>query len=211
MRAAVLTRLRRVAILATAIGTLSGNSFAAQSPDQSPAHKPGTLTVRAGDVRVRCPLTIGGSFEARTKALTGTVHPGAAPGSWDGMFTVDLSGLDTGISLRNQHLRDTYLEVSRQPDFAHAVMTDVRLDNLTAGELTGKGHFSARLLLHGVERPVAGQAEVRRTESGIRVRASFPVVLDAFGIAKPRHLGVGVREEVTVQATFEAMSTATAR
>ena len=31
-------------------------------------------------------------------------------------FSVDLRTLDTGIGLRNAHLRDNYLEVSRGPD-----------------------------------------------------------------------------------------------
>ncbi|MEQ1756753.1 MAG: YceI family protein [Vicinamibacterales bacterium] len=161
---------------------------------------------------MQCPLTIGGSFEARTKLLSGSVMPGPTPADpWAGQFIVDLTALDTGISLRNQHLRDNYLEVGKGPDFARAVLSDVRLSGIAGAEPVGKGTFTARLRLHGAERAVTGQAELRRSGSGIRVRASFPVVLEEFGIAKPRYLGVGVKEQVTVQVTFEASSGENAR
>jgi len=169
-------------------------------------------TARGGDVRVLCPLTIGGSFEAKTKAISGSVRPGAGSADpWAGEFAVDLDGLDTGISLRNQHLRDNYLEVSKGPDFARAVLTDVRLAGIDAAMPNGKGTFNARLRLHGVERPVTGQVDLRRSGPGVHVRASFPVVLQEFGIAKPRYLGVGVKDEVTVQVTFDTTSVENAR
>ncbi len=164
-------------------------------------------TARDGDVRVECPLTIGGSFEAKSKMLSGSVGPGAAPGDpWIGEFVVELASLDTGINLRNQHLRDNYLEVGKGPDFSRAVLTDIRLTGIDAAAPNGKGAFSAQLQLHGVKRPVTGPAELRRSGTGVRVRASFPVVLEAFSIAKPRYLGVGVKDEVTVQVTFETTS-----
>jgi len=167
--------------------------------------------VRDGDLRVQCLLTIGGSFEAKTKMLNGSVRPGAAPTDpWSGKFTVALGSLDTGIGLRTQHMRDEYLEVGKGPEFANAVLTGVQLIGLDVAA-NGKGTFTARLRLHGVERPVSGQAELRRNGQNVRVRASFPVVLQDFGIAKPRYLGVGVQDKVTVQVAFEATPVENAR
>lgn len=164
-------------------------------------------TIRRGDVRVRCPLTIGGSFEAKTQMITGSVRAASASNeALTGEIAVDLAGLDTGISLRNQHLRDNYLEVARGPDFARAVLTGVRLAGLSPSAPDGKGTFTGSLRLHGVERMVSGQAEIRRSGAGIRVRASFPVSLENFAIAEPRYLGVGVKDEVSVQVSFDATS-----
>ena len=163
-----------------------------------------SYVIRSGDVRVTCPLTIGGSFEARTRMINGSLRPGGSPAEpWGGELMVPLADLDTGIELRNQHLRDNYLEVGKGPEFSHAVLTAVRPTGLAADAPVGKGTFTATLRLHGVERPITGQMEVRRAGQALRVRASFPVVLEQFGIAKPRYLGVGVREEVTVQVSFE--------
>jgi hypothetical protein len=164
----------------------------------------GSWRVTSGDVRVTCPLTIGGSFEARTQMISGSLSPGALPAApWTGELAVALDSLDTGIRLRNQHLRDNYLEVGKGPGFSHAVLTEISPDGLAADSPVGKGAFTAKLRLHGVERQVTGQVEVRRAGQGLRVRASFPLVLEQFGIAKPRYLGVGVRETVTVQVSFE--------
>jgi|CXWL01.1.fsa_nt_gi hypothetical protein len=161
-------------------------------------------TTRGGDVRVRCPLTIGGSFEAKTRMLSGSVRPGpASTDPWLGEFVVELSDLDTGIDLRTQHMREAYLEVGKGPQFSRAVLTEIRLPGIVAAMPVGRSAFSARLRLHGMERQVTGQAELRRSGPGVHVRASFPVVLEEFGIAKPRYLGIGVKDEVTVQVTFE--------
>jgi len=160
-------------------------------------------TVRSGDVRVRCPLTIGGSFDARTKAIEGTLRVTAPDAPLDGTISVDLGTLDTGIALRNQHLRDNYLEVDRGPEFARAVMSAVRLSGMDLGSPQGRGTFEAMLSLHGVTRAVRGQVEIRRAGQGLRIQASFPVALKDYGIAEPRYLGVGVRDEVSVQVTFQ--------
>ena len=71
-------------------------------------------TTGGGDVRVLCPLTIGGSFEAKTNALSGelVVDP-TKSGAIDGALAVDLRTLQTGIGLRDDHMREGYLEVQK--------------------------------------------------------------------------------------------------
>ena len=64
--------------------------------------------------------------------------------------------------------------------------------------------FTATLSLHGVDRPIAGEAELRRRETNMRVEAMFSVSLEAFDIPPPRYLGVGVRDNVEVTVTFDA-------
>jgi hypothetical protein len=58
--------------------------------------------------------------------------------------------------------------------------------------------------LHGTRRPVAGQADIHAEGNDVRVVASFPVRLDAYGIAPPRYLGVGVKNEVQVKVSLVA-------
>lgn len=161
-------------------------------------------SVQSGDVRVVCPLTIGGSFEAKTRMIAGMVRPGATPDdAWAGELTVALESLETGISLRDQHLRDNYLEVGKAAGYSSAVMREIRLSGKARDLQGGKGAFTATLRLHGVEKSVQGQAEFRRSGPMLHVRASFPVTLQDFGIARPRYLGVGVRDVVTVQVAFD--------
>src|ERR1700730_17414890 len=51
--------------------------------------------VAQGDVRVVCPLTGGGTFEARTASITGPLSlPTARPAVFSGRLSVDLRTLD---------------------------------------------------------------------------------------------------------------------
>lgn len=158
-----------------------------------------------GDVRITCPMTIGGSFEARTNALRGTLAVATSrPATLSGEVTVDLTTLDTGINLRNTHLRTKYLEVGKGADFSKAVLTDITLGTDDAETFQGRTAFTGTLLLHGTRKAIAGQTDIRRQGSTIRVDASFPVILTDYGVPKPQYLGVGVKNQIQVRVSFVA-------
>jgi len=154
--------------------------------------------ITAAEVAVVCPLTIGGEFEAKTTAMTGAVTP-ANNGVVNGSFTVDLMKLETGITLRDRHLRNNYLEVQKGPDFAVARMVNLKLDRVP-----GKGTLRGLLTLHGQQREVSGTADIQPQGAGYRVEASFPVRISEFQIPEPTYLGVGVKDEVTVRVKLNA-------
>jgi polyisoprenoid-binding protein YceI len=161
--------------------------------------------VGEGEVSVKCPMTVGGSFDATTSALTGMLTTSTArPSGFDGRLVVDLRTIDTGIALRNDHLKEKYLEVDKGAGYEQAVLSDVVLQGLNADAPTGKGSFTGSLMLHGVKKTVTGPAEIRHAGTGWRVRASFPVNLPDYNIDKPRYLGVGVKDTVQVSVTFTA-------
>jgi polyisoprenoid-binding protein YceI len=162
-----------------------------------------TWRVAQPEVRVNCPLTIGGSFQAKTAAMSGSVTTGASH-SYDGSLVVDLRTLDTGIDLRNEHLREKYLEVDKAPGYDKATLSEVDIKGLNPESPEGRGSFTASLMLHGTRKTVSGPAEIRRAASGLRVKASFPVNLSEYGIPEPRYLGVGVKNTVQVEVTFVA-------
>ena len=154
------------------------------------------------DVSVKCAMTVGGSFDARTTSVSGTLTGNAArPSALDGHVAVDLRTLDTGIALRNDHLREKYLEVGKGAGYDQAVLSDVVLQGLNADAPAGKGSFTGSLMLHGVKKTVTGPVEVRQAGTGWRVRASFPLNLPDYNIDKPRYLGVGVKDTVQVSVT----------
>jgi len=159
--------------------------------------------VGQGEVSVKCPMTVGGSFDATTSALTGMLTTSTArPSGFDGSLAVDLRTIDTGIALRNDHLKEKYLEVDKGAGYEQAVLSDVVLQGLNAEAPAGKGSFTGSLMLHGVKKTVTGPAEIRQAGTGWRVRASFPVNLPDYNIDKPRYLGVGVKDTVQVSVTF---------
>ena len=163
-------------------------------------------SVAAGDVRVRCRMTVGGSFDAVTSDVSGTLRRETSrTGSYTGELRVDLSTLDTGIGLRNDHLRSSYLEIDRGPAFRHAVLSGLVLDEPPpAGSGRHETEFSGTLTLHGVQRVVEGEAELRRRNGQVQVEAAFSLRLDAFDIPPPRYLGIGVRDTVEIAVRFDA-------
>jgi polyisoprenoid-binding protein YceI len=164
-------------------------------------------TWRAGqaDVRITCPLTIGGSFQMKTSSLGGLLTPSTTyPPSYDGNLAVDLRTLDTGIALRNEHMLGKYLEVDKGLDYDKATLSQVDLKGVNPDAPEGKGTFTGSLMLHGTKKTVTGPMEVRKAGSGVRVKASFPVNLSEYNIPEPRYLGVGVKNTVQVEVTFVA-------
>ena len=163
-------------------------------------------SIAAGEVQVRCRMTVGGSFDAVTSSVSGTLRRETQDtGSYTGEILVDLATLDTGIGLRNDHLRTTYLDTARGPGFRHAVLSGVALDEPPA-ERDGRHEtrFSGTLLLHGVRRMVEGEAELRARNGRTQVEARFSLSLDAFDIPPPRYLGIGVRDAIEVTIRFDA-------
>src|SRR5262249_958168 len=77
-----------------------------------------SLRVSEGSIAVLCPLTVGGNFEAKSNALNGElVLDPRDNGTVSGEIAVDLRTLQTGIGLRDSHMRDKYLEVHKGGSF----------------------------------------------------------------------------------------------
>jgi polyisoprenoid-binding protein YceI len=196
--ARVLARCRWAVLSLAVWGPVSGAALAADA----------SWSVTAGDLRVLVPLKPGGAFEAKSTALSGTVgiEPGR-PLAVTGEIALDLATVDTGISLRNEHLRDKYLQIARGAGFDKAVLSSITLADATGPEFEGRSAFAGTLLLHGVTHPVSGAAEFRRVPQGVRVEASFPLVLTDHGVEPPMYLGVGVAAKVMVKVMLVAAPT----
>src|SRR5258705_2969987 len=159
------------------------------------------LHVNGGDITVVCPLTVGGSFEAKTKALSGEVGPAPQQaGGLAGVLLVKLDTLETGIGLRDHHLRDSYLEVGKGAGYDVATLENIQLE-----KSEGKSAFRGTLMLHGQKRQVSGTSTIHRRGDGtIHVDAEFQLKVSEFEIPKPTYLGVGVRDQIQVKVAFNA-------
>ena len=157
--------------------------------------------VSRGEVVVVCPLTIGGGFEAKTQAVSGDVVVAADQGgAIKGSMSVDLRTLKTGISLRDRHMRDNYLEVGNGAQFEKATIEDIQI-----GKLDGKTTFNGTLVLHGERRPISGSATLEKRDGGYAVQAEFPVRVSEYKITKPTYLGVGVQDEVRIKVALTVL------
>ena len=184
--------MKNNAIAALAMTLITGAAASAGAAD---AYK-----VSGGEVTVMCPLTVGGSFEAKTKNLSGDVAPADGQGTVRGALKVELQTLETGISIRDRHMKNNYLEVEKGPAFATATIEDIRVE-----KMEGKTVFSAMLSLHGQKKKVTGAAELQQKDGKIRVQAQFPVKVSEFEIPAPTYLGVGVKDEIQIKVSLMAV------
>jgi polyisoprenoid-binding protein YceI len=160
--------------------------------------------VAQADVRITVPLRPGGGFEAKTTSLAGTLTLATAqPVALSGELAVDLTTIDTGIDLRNHHLREKYLEVAK-PGFEKAVLSEIRLADANGEGFEGKSGFAGTLRLHGVSKPVTGTAEIRREGTAVRVVANFAILLTDFGVTPPEYMGVGVGSKLGIRVSLLA-------
>ena len=141
----------------------------------------------------------------------------------DAWFEVDLATIDTGIQLRNAHMRDRFLETSTHPtatlrlrEVTQAVVADdaapggVRLvDGLEPGvptRLSVLGSFS----VHGVENdihlddltvthiPDSQDTKGVRPGDLLSIVGSFVIKLDDYGIVRPRGLLMRLSDKVKI-------------
>jgi polyisoprenoid-binding protein YceI len=175
--------------------------FALAGTMQAAGDRPASYRVADAEVTIVCPLTVGGSFEAKSKDVKGEVVARAdQPGAIDGALHVNLQTLATGIGLRDRHMRENYLEVQKGPEYATATLEQIRVERLE-GATTLKGI----LLLHGQRREVSGTAAIKEQDGRLRVQAQFPLKVSEFEIPKPTYLGVGVRDEIQVKVNMTVL------
>jgi len=187
---------RRGLLGAALLALLATTGLAAEAP---------SWRLDRGEVKVLVPLKPGGAFAATTTALTGTLTlEGAKPARLAGDVSMDLSTIDTGIALRNQHLKENYLDVAKGEGFNKAVLSEIKLPDVSGETFDGTTPFTGTLLLHGVKKPVAGTVEIHSEGTSRRVRAEFPVIITDFAIEPPMYLGVGVGSRLLVKVTLTA-------
>lgn len=134
-------------------------------------------------------------------------------------FEVDLASIDTGIPLRNEHMRDNFLETKQYPKATFVVKQIIpgtaKLADRVTVKLIGKGDFT----VHGVtiQKDIPVQVTYyeesdfthNKFEHGdvIRVKSTFEVPLTEYKIKRPEVIMQKLAEKVIV--TIDAYANAT--
>jgi len=116
------------------------------------------------------------------------------------VLTVPLGNLNTGIDLRDHHMREKYLEV---PKFPAATLTVQRaaLKVPSASERV-EADVQGALTLHGETRPVSVHYDSKVDGTSFVTHGKFHINMNEFGITVPSYLGVTVKPDVDVSASF---------
>jgi len=114
-------------------------------------------------------------------------------------FEVDLASLDTGIGLRNRHMRDNYLETDTFP-FATFSGRLIRLDQAEGGRF--QAVTRGMLGIHGLEREREIECTGEASGPGLRVRCAFQVALSDHGIPIPKLMFMKINEVMELDLDF---------
>ena len=123
-------------------------------------------------------------------------------GTVSGEFKVPLKNLDSGIELRDEHMKNKYLAVGQFPE-AILKVDSLKVD---ASKDQKAIPFTGTLTLHGVAKPVTGEAQVEARETRYAVDAKFNIKLSEYGIDIPRYAGITFADNVDINVRFEADS-----
>jgi polyisoprenoid-binding protein YceI len=120
-----------------------------------------------------------------------------------GALKVDMKSYNTGIALRDRHMKEKYLEVEK---FQMATLT-VKEVSLVKADLQKNPEthapFEGILELHGVQKPVKGEFTLKPAGEGFAVNAKFPLKLSDFSIVVPSFAGITVADQVEINTATE--------
>ena len=153
------------------------------------------------------------SIEGKTSRMEGTLSldPGAVGDTITVHLEVDLASLNTGLARRDKHMREDHLETAKFPKavFDGAAVLSPAGAKLEPGKLVSfdlEGTFA----LHGVSRRLRCHAEATYSGAGsngkIEFRATFPVTLADYKIARPEFLFLKLAETENVRVSGMAVA-----
>ncbi len=138
------------------------------------------------------------SFVARSKALSGTVDYDEASGTVKAAtIRVKADSFDTGMSLRNDHMRDKYLEAKKFPDIVFT-LENGKVTATPGSESTLTGAF----VIKGVKKPTTVKLEVKENAGGkLAASSAFKLDITEYGIPQPKF--TMVKMETIIDVSLE--------
>lgn len=140
-------------------------------------------------------------FEGVTDIINGYMY-------WEGddmmnksllYFEVDLTTLDTGIGLRNRHMRDNYLETDKfQYSSYEGKFKSIKKISETEFEVELDGTMN----IHGITKPLPVKGKMMKTDNGFRIESQFEVKLTDYKIDVPQLMFMKISEVMKLNVDF---------
>lgn len=116
--------------------------------------------------------------------------------------TVGLKDLETGIELRDKHMREKYLEVEKFPTATLVVPMDAV--TWPADGKSSEGEAKGTFSVHGKSKEVAFKYKVTASGGTYAIEGEAPVNFKEFDVNVPSYMGITVKPDITVLAKFNA-------
>lgn len=114
-------------------------------------------------------------------------------------FEVDLRTLDTGIGLRNRHMREDYLHTDKYP---YAKFSG-RVDKTWKGANGPEARVVGKMEIHGKKKELSLKGVLTPSDEGMRVRSTFEVKLTDHGIEVPQFMFMKISEVMKLVLDFQ--------
>ncbi len=117
-------------------------------------------------------------------------------------ITVPLAKLDTKIALRNDHMRNKYLEVGTYPNAELTVARSAL--KIPAAGASSAGDATGTMKIHGKEHQVTFHYAAGNSGGKIAVKGSVHLNTNDYGIVIPSYAGVTMKPDLDVEVSFVA-------
>ena len=118
------------------------------------------------------------------------------------VIRVPLRNLATGISLRDDHMRNKYLQVGTYPNAELTIdRSSIHFPN---GDGTGSGDAPGSMAIHGHSKNVTFHYVLARASGTLHVQGTVALDVRDYSIDIPSYLGVTVKPDIDVEVQFTA-------
>lgn len=114
-------------------------------------------------------------------------------------FEVNLDALDTGIGLRNRHMRENYLETNLFPT---TWFKGSCVKATPDGENRWNVLVQGTMFIHGKERMKSVKGFIEQQGNRLRIRSKFDVKLSDYGITVPSIMFYKIDETMDLELNF---------
>lgn len=114
-------------------------------------------------------------------------------------FEVDLNSVDTGIGLRNRHMRENYLHTDKYPKtYFEGYITDSQKINDNEYKVMVKG----KMFIHGVTKEMSINGTILKKNDNLNIKSNFSVNLSDFNIEIPKLMFMKIANEQKLVLDF---------
>jgi len=125
-------------------------------------------------------------------------------------FAVDLASIDTGIALRNEHMRDNFLQTAKFPEAVFKVSKVTGDQEAFAQGKPVSVIADGSVTIHGVtleqKIPITVTLKRKNSKSSLKFTGKFPVKLEDYKIQRPEVVFQKLADTVFVTVSATASS-----
>lgn len=141
------------------------------------------------------------SFEGTSTQIDGYMY-------WEGSdltnksklyFEVNLDELDTGIGLRNRHMKENYLETFR---YQYAQFNGKIVKEEKESGKISKVSVEGEMFIHGVAKKLTVNGIIEKNKPSYKIQSEFTIKLSDYKIEVPSLMFMRINEEIKVVLDF---------